>query len=85
MTFFTKETCQLCKNAAQVLDKALASSEISPDRVLRVDIMKPENSSAFDKYCFDVPVLHVDRPGEKVVKFMHYFDEAELVAAFKKG
>lgn len=80
LTFFTKEKCQLCKNARQVLDSAL--HQIGPKKpVLKiVDIMKLENSEAFEKYCFDVPVLHVDRHGlKKLVKFMHYFKEQELV------
>ncbi|KAF7999175.1 hypothetical protein HF325_006707 [Metschnikowia pulcherrima] len=86
LTFFTKDTCQLCKNAAGILHKTLQDEQFKNINLATIDIMKPENSSAFDKYCYDVPVLHVDRPGQKKpVKFMHYFDEAKLVAEFSKG
>lgn len=83
LTFFTKDTCQLCKNARAILDKTLEKDEFKNVEVNVVDIMKPDNSDAFDKYCYDVPVLHVDRPGQqKPVKFMHYFDEAKLAEEF---
>lgn len=85
LTFFTKETCQLCKNAHSILDKTLEQDEFRYIPVNIVDIMKPENTEAFDKYCYDVPVLHVDRPGQrKPVKFMHYFEEAKLAEEFRR-
>lgn len=83
LTFFTKETCQLCTNARAILYKTLENEKFQNINVKVVDIMKPENSDAFDKYCYDVPVLHVDREGQaKPVKFMHYFDEAKLAEEF---
>lgn len=83
LTFFTKETCLLCKNAGVILGKTLGNETFQDIDLKIVDIMKPENSDAFDKYCYDVPVLHVDRPGQpKPVKFMHYFDEAKLTEEF---
>lgn len=85
LTFFTKETCQLCKNASGILKKTLDQEPFRDVDLTVVDIMKPENSAAFDKYCYDVPVLHVDRPGQKKpVKFMHYFDEAKLAEEFAR-
>lgn len=85
LTFFTKDSCQLCKNANAILDKTLSNDEFRNITVNVVDIMKPENSDAFDKYCYDVPVLHVERPGQhKLVKFMHYFDEGKLATEFAK-
>lgn len=85
LTFFTKDTCQLCKNASAILHKTLESEEFGAVKLTTIDIMKPENSAAFDKYCYDVPVLHVDRPEQKKpVKFMHYFDEEKLSAEFRR-
>lgn len=81
LTFFTKQTCQLCKNAHGVLGSVLQRPEFATVPLTTVDIEQPENKKAFDKYCFDVPVLHVDRAGHKTVKFMHYFDEAKIVEA----
>lgn len=85
LTFFSKDTCQLCKNAEAVLKLTLANAEFEDIGLTTVDIMKPENSDAFDKYCFDVPVLHVDRPNQKrPKKFMHYFNEADLAEEFRR-
>lgn len=84
LTFFTKPTCQLCVNAHRVLDEALRESNISPALEI-VDIMRPENSAAFDKYCYDVPVLHVERPHQiKPVKFMHFFNKDEIINELRK-
>lgn len=84
LTFFTKDTCQLCKNASVILSKTLEHDDFKNIKVDVVDIMKPGNESAFDKYCYDVPVLHVDRPNRsKPVKFMHYFDEQKLAEEFR--
>lgn len=80
LTFFTKETCLLCIKADKVLSGVLDAEDLQNVPLKKVDIMDPANSKAFDKYCYDVPVLHVDRPGQaKPVKFMHYFD-AEKIA-----
>ncbi|CUM57612.1 uncharacterized protein AC631_01391 [Debaryomyces fabryi] len=87
LTFFTKETCMLCTNAKNILhdtlkDDALKDKEISLETI---DIMKPENSKWFDVYCYDVPVLHVERPNQaKPVKFMHYFYNDKLIDELTK-
>ena len=87
LTFFTKETCMLCTNAKHILhdtlkDDTLKDKEISLETI---DIMKPENSKWFDIYCYDVPVLHVNRPDQaKPVKFMHYFYDDKLLDEFSK-
>lgn len=79
LTFFTKETCLLCIKADKVLDEVLEAKDLQNIELKKVDIMDPENSKAFDMYCYDVPVLHVDRPGQgKPVKFMHYFDAKKI-------
>lgn len=86
VTFFTKETCQLCTNAKGVLQIALESKEINkPEIDLQVvDIMDPANQKWFDVYCYDVPVLHIQRDTEpKPAKFMHYFDAEKIVNALK--
>lgn len=87
LTFFTKATCMLCTNARGILLDTLKDDSMK-DKDLNlkiVDIMKPENSEAFDAYCFDVPVLHVDRSNQtKPVKFMHYFYNDKLLEEFNK-
>lgn len=84
LTFFTKETCLLCIKADQVLSGVLEAEDFRKIKVKKVDIMDPKNSKEFDKYCYDVPVLHVDRPGQtKPVKFMHYFDAEKIAEELK--
>ncbi|CCE85793.1 Piso0_005423 [Millerozyma farinosa CBS 7064] len=87
LTFFSKDTCQLCTNAKEVLDKAMHHQHIRAKELdlELVDIMDPKNSKWFDMYCYDVPVLHIERPDEnKPVKFMHYFDEGKIVEEINK-
>lgn len=87
LTLFTKETCQLCTNAHTVLNETLALDELkNKDINLNViDIMDPANEKWFDVYCYDVPVLHVDRPNQsKPVKFMHYFYQDKLLEELSK-
>mmetsp|Transcript_4263 Transcript_4263/g.4222 ORF Transcript_4263/g.4222 Transcript_4263/m.4222 type:complete len:117 (-) Transcript_4263:155-505(-) len=87
LTFFTKDTCMLCTNAKNILhdtlkDDTLKDKDISLETI---DIMKPENSKWFDVYCYDVPVLHVERPNQaKPVKFMHYFYNDKLIDELNK-
>lgn len=86
LTFFTKETCLLCKNADAILNQVLAEGDLKNTKLQKVDIMDPSNSAAFDKYCYDVPVLHVDRPGQaKPVKFMHYFDAEKIAQELRRA
>lgn len=46
----------LCTNASKILKSA--TDEVSTE-VEFIDIMDPKNSEWFDKYCYDVPVLHI--------------------------
>ncbi|RCK58148.1 hypothetical protein Cantr_06625 [Candida viswanathii] len=87
LTFFTKDTCMLCTNAKNILHDTLKSPDLVnvPIKLTTIDIMDPKNQEWFDKYCYDVPVLHVDRPNQpKPVKFMHYFYEDKLKEEFTK-
>lgn len=87
LTFFTKETCMLCTNARNILFETLKKDSLK-DKDIKlniIDIMKEENKNWFDVYCYDVPVLHIDRPNQKKpVKFMHYFYEDKLLEEFNK-
>lgn len=84
LTFFTKDGCKLCSDASSVLSKVIKDVARSDIDVKHLDIMSPENSEAFDKYCYDVPVLHIEAKGQKKpIKFMHYFDEKEIKKAIE--
>lgn len=86
LTFFTKETCKLCTDAKEILHTTLKDDQINDIKIdlTTIDITDPENQKWFDVYCYDVPVLHVDRESEKQVKFMHYFHQDKLIEEFKK-
>lgn len=82
LTFFTKTTCSLCVNAKNVLQSTILEDPIKllNPQLSVIDISDPKNKKWFDAYCFDVPVLHVERPGLPLVKFMHYFYKDKLTA-----
>ncbi|ORY78541.1 hypothetical protein BCR37DRAFT_394491 [Protomyces lactucae-debilis] len=42
-----------------------------------VDIHKAENKDWFDKYCFDVPVIHFDALGKH--KIMHHIKKEDIL------
>ncbi|CAN3364735.1 hypothetical protein DICA4_E20032 [Diutina catenulata] len=83
LRFFTKDGCKLCSDADTVLSTTLSNFG-KPLPLEKIDIMDPKNQQWFDKYCFDVPVLHVERDGQKPVKFMHYFNEDKITEELKK-
>lgn len=85
LTFFTKDNCQLCKNAKAVLTETMNSASDKDITLTTVNILDPMNAEAFDNYCYDVPVLHVESTtGNKVVKFMHYFDKTKILEEIRK-
>ncbi|KAA8902725.1 hypothetical protein DIURU_002621 [Diutina rugosa] len=82
LRFFTKDGCKLCSDADGVLTTTLKQFPQVP--LEKIDITDPANQEWFDKYCFDVPVLHVERDGEAPVKFMHYFHEDKIAGELKR-
>lgn len=85
LKFFTKAHCMLCTNANEILQQAISSPDVENVKLnfTKVDIMDPNNKEWFDKYCYDVPVLHIELPNDNVVKkHMHYFDKSQLIKDF---
>ena len=54
---FTKAGCTLCDVAKGVLSEAATSQ---PHTLEAVDITDPEHADWWDKYKYDIPVLHID-------------------------
>lgn len=80
LTFFTKDGCQLCKNAATILHDAIETNATNNVSLKVINILDAENSEAFDLYCYDVPVLHIEKDdGSKMKKFMHYFNKDKIM------
>lgn len=61
MTLFSKDNCQLCDKALYVLDEIYLKKPEYKEMVGLeiIDINNPLNKEWWDKYCFDVPVLHI--------------------------
>ena len=82
LTLFSKQQCGLCDTAKSVMNQVLQKPDFKDCKYKVVDIMDPENKQWFDKYCFDVPVLHahnIDNASEgKVEKLFHRFDEKKV-------
>lgn len=80
LTLYTKDNCQLCITARDVLNRVMKECSYERISLEVVDIMKPENSDSFERYCYDVPVLHIRKPSmQKPIKFMHNFDHEKLL------
>lgn len=79
---YTRPNCGLCANAKYEIEQAAAKT---PFELAEIDITKPEHQAAFDKYAFDVPVLHVapTESGDPTKVFMHRVNAADLLAALK--
>lgn len=76
LTLFGKEGCGLCDRAKQVMMDIIDSEEFPQKNVefKYVDISDVMNTHWWDKYCFDVPVLHIDDTKGERVKMMHRLD-----------
>ena len=57
VTLFTKAGCTLCDVAKDVLK---TTAEDRPHTLEAVDITDPEHAEWWDKYKYDIPVLHVE-------------------------
>ncbi|KAL6079134.1 Glutaredoxin family protein [Balamuthia mandrillaris] len=68
---FTKSDCGLCEEAKHVLLRVRSKV---PFELEEVDIRRKENEEWMLKYCFDIPVVHLN--GKEV--FRHRVDEAKL-------
>ncbi|KAL6452947.1 hypothetical protein SBY92_000292 [Candida maltosa Xu316] len=87
LSFFTKDNCMLCSNARHILHDTLKLPELAETKINleTIDIMDPKNKEWFEEYCYDVPVLLVNRPNQpKPTEFMHYFYKDKLLEEFSK-
>jgi glutaredoxin len=86
LTLFGKEGCGLCDKAKQVM-LDIRDSEETPNTMefQYVDISDVMNTQWWDKYCFDVPVLHIDNldSGERL-KMMHRLDPLKVMEVVQK-
>ncbi|EGV64569.1 hypothetical protein PSN45_004886 [Yamadazyma tenuis] len=79
LRFFTKDNCMLCHTAKQTMNNAVDAT-MAPVTVEIVDITHHDNTEWWDKYCYDIPVLHVEG-GAKSVIFMHKLFKNKILEA----
>ncbi|KAH7137202.1 hypothetical protein B0J13DRAFT_74243 [Dactylonectria estremocensis] len=93
ITFFTRETCGLCKQAKGVLSDVWDKRPFAYTEV-NVDAPQPEPKAWRALYDFDVPVIHISKataPGEdpaksgKAIKLMHRFTVEQVEAQMDKA
>lgn len=86
LTLFAKDGCSLCDKAKVVVEEVRDNETMANKFNLQyVDITQPLNKQWWDAYCFDVPVLHVDRTNqEDPVKFMHYLNSEKIIEEINK-
>jgi len=95
LTLFSKDNCQLCDKAMYVLEEVYGSKPEYRTQVSlsKVDINNPLNKEWWDKYCFDVPVLHVVSSSVStsgtpsnvgLQKIFHKLDEQDVIEKIEK-
>lgn len=87
LTLFSKQQCGLCDTAKSVMDQVVQQPKYRSCKYEIVDIMDPDNKEWYDKYCFDVPVLHVQNAETEtlnVEKLFHRFDEKKVQDIIEK-
>lgn len=63
------------------MDQIVQNPEYSSCKYEVKDITDPENKEWWDKYCFDIPVLHVENKvsnDNSVGKLFHRFNEEKV-------
>ncbi|MFN8672972.1 MAG: glutaredoxin family protein [Candidatus Sericytochromatia bacterium] len=68
---YSKENCSLCDKAKEIIKKVSLDTDFD---FVEIDITK--NPEIFEKYKYDIPVIHIN----KIIAFKHRIEEA----AFRK-
>ncbi|KAH3674849.1 hypothetical protein WICMUC_003052 [Wickerhamomyces mucosus] len=86
LTLYAKQGCSLCDKAKEVLQQVRKDPSMTQKiKYQYVDITDPNNDQWWDAYCFDVPVLHVDRYNQKEsIKFMHRLNAEKIIEEIEK-
>ena len=61
VTLYTKEGCTLCDKVKDVLKQV---QEETPHSLKQVDITDEDQQDSFDRYKYDIPVLHISSSDE---------------------
>ncbi|KAK9475782.1 hypothetical protein V1514DRAFT_339039 [Lipomyces japonicus] len=77
LTLFTRAGCGLCDEAKRAVTTVISNAAIKPVYA-EVDIDNANHRQWFDKYAFDVPVLHWQNDEGKTGKIMHHIGPADV-------
>ncbi|CAI4038148.1 hypothetical protein SMKI_04G4880 [Saccharomyces mikatae IFO 1815] len=82
LTFFSKPNCGLCDQAKEVIDDVFERKEFHDKRILFkvVNINERKNAKWWKEYCFDIPVLHIEKVGDpkSCTKVLHFLEEDDI-------
>ncbi|SCV03351.1 LAME_0H09736g1_1 [Lachancea meyersii CBS 8951] len=81
LTLFSKNNCGLCDKAKEVAILVVNNKQrFNGLQLALVDIDEPQNKEWWNKYCMDVPVLHVEntQKPDTVSKVFHRLDLKQL-------
>lgn len=85
LKLFSKSNCGLCDKAKNVMNKVTVNGDFK-DKLSYciVDIDDPKNKVWWEKYCFDVPVLHIENTDKtSLLKVFHRLDEKDVTEKIK--
>ncbi|RIA87753.1 thioredoxin-like protein [Glomus cerebriforme] len=77
LTLFTSKSCSLCVDAKHAIKQV---QKRVPFDFEQKDIKAPENSNWFEKYKYDIPVLHLNNQ----FIFKHRIEQNELEETLRK-
>ncbi|KAK9237532.1 hypothetical protein V1525DRAFT_426265 [Lipomyces kononenkoae] len=84
MTIFSRPQCGLCDEAKESI--ASAVKRLPEFTYSEINILEPENQGWFDKYAYDVPVIHFQTAeNEAVKKIMHRIHEQDVIDLVQKS
>lgn len=82
LTFFSKPNCGLCDQAKEVIDDVFERKEFHNKAVSLeiVNITDRKNAKWWKEYCFDIPVLHIEKVGDpkSCTKILHFLEEDDI-------
>ncbi|CAI4058754.1 hypothetical protein SKDZ_04G4860 [Saccharomyces kudriavzevii ZP591] len=82
LTFFSKPNCGLCDQAKEVVDDVFERKEFHDKGILleMVNINDRRNAKWWKEYCFDIPVLHIEKVDDprSCTKILHFLEEEDI-------
>ncbi|CAI4057096.1 hypothetical protein SUVZ_02G3990 [Saccharomyces uvarum] len=88
LTFFSKPSCGLCEQAKEVIDDVFEKEEFHNKGIQFevININDRRNAKWWREYCFDIPVLHIEKMGDprSSIKILHFLEEEDVSEKIRK-